>query len=112
MSQSFAVACLPQLFIHWTPPNERSRLLLLAIAGAHLGTALNYPLSGFLAFHYGWEAVFYVTGNFFISPGYCKRLCYRSWILFRLMGVLYHWFLQRFCETISLKSYEMVATGF
>ena len=64
----------------WAPPLERTklngltgrdslkRLLIgfrqpqLAVNGASLGTLIIFTLSGYIAEHLGWAAVFYVTG--------------------------------------------------
>lgn len=56
------MASLSDIYVYWAPPKERSRLLVFNIAGGYLGAAVNYPLSRFIAYHYGWEAVFFVTG--------------------------------------------------
>lgn len=57
------MAGLSDIYVYWAPPNECSRLITFNIAGGNLGAVLNYPLSGFIAQHYGWETVFYVTGS-------------------------------------------------
>lgn len=56
------MAGLAAIFVYWAPPNELSRLIVINVAGTNLGAAVNYPVTGYLAYHYGWKAVFYVTG--------------------------------------------------
>lgn len=51
-----------EVFIHWTPPNERSRLIVNGITGYYIGSTIAHPLSGFIIQKYGWETVFFVTG--------------------------------------------------
>lgn len=53
---------MSDIYVYWAPPHERSRLLAFNMAGANLGVVVNYPFSGFIAHHYGWETVFYITG--------------------------------------------------
>ncbi|XP_032230700.2 sialin [Nematostella vectensis] len=48
----------------WAPPLERSKLTTIAVSGAHIGTVLAMPLSGFLAQRFGWSTIFYVFGVF------------------------------------------------
>ncbi len=52
-----------EVLVHWAPPEERSRLVLMPSVGTYLGSVISYLLSGILANHYGWESVFYVTGE-------------------------------------------------
>jgi len=47
----------------WAPPLERSKLLSITYAGHSIGTCVVFPLAGYLVTTYGWEAVFYVTGE-------------------------------------------------
>jgi len=46
----------------WAPPLERTKLNGLAVNGACLGTLVIFSLSGYIAEHLGWAAIFYVTG--------------------------------------------------
>ncbi|XP_067011646.2 sialin isoform X2 [Anabrus simplex] len=50
------------VWAHWAPPLERSRLASFAYSGCYLGTVIVMPLSGVLAHNIGWPAVFYVFG--------------------------------------------------
>lgn len=58
------MAATPEIFVHWAPQNERSRMITCAYAGSMLGAAINYPLSGYIAYIFNWEAVFFFTGQF------------------------------------------------
>ncbi len=60
--QGCTFASSAEIFVHWAPPNEISRLMVNAYMGCAFGPAINYMLSGFIAHKWGWEAVFYVTG--------------------------------------------------
>lgn len=62
-SKGIIGASLMEVFIRWTPPEERSRLIVNGINGYYLGAAVSHPISGYVAQHYGWEAVFFVTGK-------------------------------------------------
>ncbi len=61
--QGFTVSGYVQIFVCWAPLHERSRMMVNAHVGGFFGAIVNYPLSGFLANHFGWESVFYVTGK-------------------------------------------------
>ncbi|KAK7591231.1 hypothetical protein V9T40_002844 [Parthenolecanium corni] len=63
ISQGIIGASLMEVFVRWTPPEERSRLIVNGINGYYLGAAISHPISGYVAQHYGWEAVFFVTGG-------------------------------------------------
>lgn len=52
-----------EVLVHWTPTEERSRLIGNGFNGLYLGAIMSYPISGCVAQQYGWEAVFYVTGK-------------------------------------------------
>ena len=51
------------LYVYWAPPQERSRLTLLAYVGSYLGIFINYTLCGYIAQNWGYEAVFFSTGK-------------------------------------------------
>lgn len=57
------MAASAELFARWSPPEERARIITYSHTGIFLGTALNYPISGFVAHHFGWEYIFYVSGE-------------------------------------------------
>ncbi|XP_068082585.1 vesicular glutamate transporter 1 isoform X2 [Anabrus simplex] len=50
------------VWAHWAPPMERSRLATFAYSGSYIGTVVVMPISGVLAQNVGWPAVFYVFG--------------------------------------------------
>ncbi|XP_011637170.1 sialin [Pogonomyrmex barbatus] len=47
---------------HWIPPVERSRFMS-SFQGFSIGIGLTYPLCAFIIAHFGWRAVFYMTGT-------------------------------------------------
>lgn len=58
------MASSAELYAHWAPPNERARFIVFSHAGIYFGTAINYPISGYIANIFGWEAIFYVSGKY------------------------------------------------
>lgn len=51
------------MFAHWSPKNERTRLISFANVGKPCSVAVNYPLTGYIAYVLGWQAVFYISGK-------------------------------------------------
>lgn len=47
----------------WIPPNERSKFVT-AYLGSSVGTAITYPICGFIIHNWGWEYVFYASTIF------------------------------------------------
>nr|XP_022918574.1 sialin [Onthophagus taurus] len=76
--QGFITGCAWPAMHHmtakWIPPNERSKFVT-AYLGSSIGTALTYPLCGWIIDHWGWEMVFY--GN-----GVLGSLWYILWYLY------------------------------
>ncbi len=56
-----------EIFSHWAPPEEKSRLIVCGIVGVYVGASVNYPLCGFIAQLLNWESIFYVTGELFVD---------------------------------------------
>lgn len=54
--------CITAVWSKWAPPLERSMLATIGFSGSFIGTVIAMPLSGIIAEHLGWEAVFYVFG--------------------------------------------------
>ena len=52
------------LFGRWTPPEEKSRAISLALSGTSFGSVAALLLTPPLIVAYGWEAAFYVFGLF------------------------------------------------
>ncbi|GLH08998.1 Uncharacterized protein GBIM_14150 [Gryllus bimaculatus] len=50
------------VWAHWTPPLERSRLTTVAYSGSYIGIVIAMTGSGILAANVGWPSVFYVFG--------------------------------------------------
>ncbi|XKL67084.1 hypothetical protein PGB90_010504 [Kerria lacca] len=61
--QGLVPASIMEICSHWAPPEERSRIIVCGIVGIYFGTAINYPLCGFIAKTWGWEEIFYITGG-------------------------------------------------
>ncbi|XKL68014.1 hypothetical protein PGB90_003505 [Kerria lacca] len=60
--EAFSMASSAELFARWSPPAERARLIMYSHSGVFFGSALNYPISAFIAHRFGWEAIFYFSG--------------------------------------------------
>ncbi|XP_065208506.1 vesicular glutamate transporter 2-like isoform X2 [Planococcus citri] len=52
-----------EVFQHWIPITERSRLMSLSFNGLFVGTTLVHLTCGIVAHKWGWPMVFYVTGT-------------------------------------------------
>ncbi|XP_048250721.1 uncharacterized transporter slc-17.2-like [Haliotis rufescens] len=53
------------LWGRWAPPLERSKLMSVSYAGAHVGSIISFALSGYLCangFDNGWGSIFYLFG--------------------------------------------------
>lgn len=60
--QGFITSGCVELFIHWIPPEERSRSMVFVQVGGFFGAIVNYPLCGYIANSFGWPGIFYVSG--------------------------------------------------
>lgn len=61
--QSCSISGSVEIFVHWAPENEKSRLVGIGASGFYFGAALAYPICGFAASLFGWEAMFVITGE-------------------------------------------------
>ncbi|XP_066256482.1 sialin isoform X1 [Euwallacea similis] len=59
----FAWPSMHDLTARWIPPNERSKFVT-AYLGSSVGTAITYPICGFIIHNWGWEYVFYASTAF------------------------------------------------
>ncbi|XP_053459553.1 sialin-like [Nycticebus coucang] len=50
------------MWASWAPPLERTKLVSISYAGAHLGTVISLPLSGIICYYMNWTYVFYFFG--------------------------------------------------
>ena len=46
----------------WSPPDERSTIMALAVSGQIIGIVVVTSLGGVISDFIGWEWVFYITG--------------------------------------------------
>ncbi|CAF0884850.1 unnamed protein product, partial [Brachionus calyciflorus] len=56
---------MSSLFVHWTPSNERTKIIGTATAGAWVGNIVALPVGGVLCvygFGGGWPSIFYLFG--------------------------------------------------
>ncbi|XP_065214286.1 vesicular glutamate transporter 3-like isoform X2 [Planococcus citri] len=60
--ENIAFSSTSDVFRHWIPLIERSRLMSFSHNGTYIGAALLYSVCGFLAHKWGWSMVFYSTG--------------------------------------------------
>ena len=71
---------------HWAPPNERSRLVGIANAGAQIGNVAALSLGGYLCvsgFDGGWPSIFYTFGNYLSQiKSYYKRKCWINFLIY------------------------------
>jgi len=85
---------LPPIVKRWSLASELSSFIAVSYVGGTFGTCVTYPIGGIILQHWGWEAVFYVSGalgvawfvlwmifasndpmqNRFISGGESKRI--------------------------------------
>lgn len=57
---------MSSLWVHWAPPNERSRLIGMSHAGGMIGNIFALLIGGILCSSFaGWPSIFYLFGNFF-----------------------------------------------
>ncbi|XP_074656639.1 sialin-like [Tubulanus polymorphus] len=63
LCQGFALPAISSLMAAWAPPFERSRLTVIAIAGAKMGTIVDLALSGVFCEYLGWPSIFYTFGG-------------------------------------------------
>ncbi|XKL62489.1 hypothetical protein PGB90_002322 [Kerria lacca] len=61
--EGFITSGCVQLFIHWIPPEERSRSMVFVQVGGFFGAIVNYPLCGYIANSFGWPGIFYVSAK-------------------------------------------------
>ncbi|XP_074652998.1 sialin-like isoform X2 [Tubulanus polymorphus] len=55
------------LWSKWAPPLERSKLAITTFSGAYSGTVVAMIISGLMAEHLNWEAIFYFFGGLAIA---------------------------------------------
>ncbi|XP_065208394.1 sialin-like [Planococcus citri] len=60
--ESFTSASFSEVFARWVPKKERSKFIPSIMNGMYVGTALTYPLCGYLAHNWKWPMTFYVIG--------------------------------------------------
>ncbi|XP_065208396.1 sialin-like isoform X2 [Planococcus citri] len=61
--QSFSSAGYTDVFARWVPRKERAAVMSIVLDGMYAGTAIMYPVCGFLAHKWGWSMTFYFTGT-------------------------------------------------
>ncbi|XP_074657193.1 sialin-like [Tubulanus polymorphus] len=63
LCQGFALPAISSLMAAWAPPFERTRLTVIAISGAKMGSIVNLALSGVFCEYLGWPSIFYTFGG-------------------------------------------------
>ena len=58
---------LPPLITKWIPVTERARFVSFSYLGGAFGSAVAFPICGYILEDIGWEAVFYVFGGVTIA---------------------------------------------
>ena len=51
------------IFTRWVPLSERVRAVTISTLGQSLGSAITYPISGFIIQYFGWKYIFYFSGK-------------------------------------------------
>ncbi|XP_044743812.1 vesicular glutamate transporter 3-like [Chrysoperla carnea] len=62
IAQGVMFPCVYTILGKWSPPWERSRLLITIFSGTFIGTAVSMPLAGVICDTIGWPWVFYLCG--------------------------------------------------
>jgi MFS family permease len=83
------------LLSSWTPPDERSRMVSFTLVGAQVGTAMAFPISGYLASLHpaheeGIGALFVRWPGVFYSMGLAGVLWFAGWSLFAFSSPASH----------------------
>lgn len=52
-----------EVWSHWAPPTEKSRLVSIGISGGYFGAVFAMPICSVIATTYDWESIFYVFGR-------------------------------------------------
>lgn len=68
--------CNHAIWANWSPPHERTRLSSFTFSGSFFGTVVTFPVCGFLADKFGWQATFYIPGKgkYIILYKYAKNI--------------------------------------
>ncbi|XP_072381507.1 sialin-like isoform X1 [Diabrotica undecimpunctata] len=53
---------MQEVWSHWAPPAEKSRLVSIAVSGGYFGAVVAMPLCSIIASSLGWEYIFYIFG--------------------------------------------------
>ncbi|XP_072381504.1 sialin-like [Diabrotica undecimpunctata] len=53
---------MQEIWSHWAPPSEKSRLVSIAGSGSYFGAVVAMPICSLLATYFGWESIFYTFG--------------------------------------------------
>ncbi|XP_070504468.1 sialin-like [Chironomus tepperi] len=61
--EGFALPSMNNIWIHWAPPLERTRLIGVQHAGKYIGTVLSLCTCGIIAANFDWSIVFYIYGG-------------------------------------------------
>ena len=61
--EGFALPSMNNIWTHWAPPLERTRLIGVQHAGKYIGTVLSLCTCGIIAMNFGWSTVFYIYGG-------------------------------------------------
>jgi ACS family sodium-dependent inorganic phosphate cotransporter len=59
MFEGLNYPAMHELWSHWAPPMERSKLVCLSYSGAYFGTVMANLFSGYIAASFGWSYIFY-----------------------------------------------------
>ena len=62
VDQGVVYPAMQELWSHWAPPMESTRLLSITYSGSSVGTFTAMAVSGVVARHLGWHWIFYIFG--------------------------------------------------
>jgi len=63
LTQGVVFPAIHELWSHWAPPLESTKLLGITYSGAYIGTVGSMCLSGIIAKYLGWTWIFYIFGS-------------------------------------------------
>ena len=65
-----------ELWSHWAPPLESTKILAITYSGAYVGTVCSMAFCGIIANFLGWPWIFYIFGTLFSIIGLTlEKLC-------------------------------------
>ena len=89
-----------ELWSHWAPPLERTKILGIVYSGNHWGTFLTMAMSGVIAENLGWPWMFYIFGIHPSLFSYEKSLKYAGQA-FKIILIRRNWSVMVRCLDVA-----------